>query len=1430
MERQLVEFVTYRGDRLFDGAVDVSWLIQDREKARLAAGAFVFHGPTYHGVDQQDVGIAHGHRLIDTANFALQVIKHCNGKEERPFTLAIAGYGTGKSHLATTLSVLLSEPSSACAQDILSNFKVADSDLHSSALRELADMQSPTLVVSLNGMGNFDLAAEFTRQIMHFLNAADIDATALDALRPRFKMAASLVQRLTEKEVEELINECGLINVSDIVKRLQEHDETVYSVAHDYLSRLGFSIRAIGDETVKDVIDTVCREYIGEGRAFSRLVVLFDEFGRYAEFATMRSQIAGSGVLQQLFEGIQTNADKATFIGFIQFDLNTYVQRMGQEYRNEILRVSTRYQSAEKAYLSINLETLLANLLEKKDQAVLDKYFDCEEEYGKSASFMRSINSWFPQSSNHRLWADSKEFHHIIRKGCWPLAPYASWLLFHLAAAGQHLQQRSALSLLNEAFSHHSKSMIPGFGWQLHATDIWSEDLERELLIAEEGGNRGAITSAYANVIAKVGQHLTAEEEKLLRSVVLASKLGLVAQNRSNATDALAALSGLSSHSAEKFLKSLEDERNVLSWDDRFNQFEIIGDTASRPQFLTFLRQKVADKYDAWSRAQLFLRRAGEFCADVLSDRICDFAEKHNISTKEWFFTSQIANLSELPRILQESIKEWHSAFSVDQFRGSIIYCYVEPENDLERVKVDTLKVLKNYARESGYRALPILVVFIHDGDGLVGQCLAELTVLDEDLNDQDRTRFGNLVGVHHQKCQDLLNSNLRDLIKQQQYAVFGNVEVASQRLDGVCCSIFEAVYPDVLPFPFDGFSTKQGNAAETCHSLTLDLLRGNLSYNEVMTKAVRDKNRANEVLKKCWQIFLQNGDVGQRPNQANVRAIFSAWENSLKAQGGFIPLAELLIIACRPPFGANIASAGLLLGVYLCARQKIFMVRTGESQYELSELNSDMLFRGKYLDLGKLYSLVLLPKEAEVDSEWDGFLDGWESVLEVSYLEQIRYLEQSTELKTRVSPPRAQVYRISLLETKAKDARFKLAAIDSKVNNAYERIESAKRNLNMHTLTFSAVKLKEVITQMQDDSLYPQSDIDRYKHEVDLICQWVIHNFDSWLAEQSPRGRTTKDASDFERFMRETALNLKKLGLSEQEDKVNSHTANSIRQINVLASAQSLAENIEGWLTEHNTSRAQRVADLRNDVDTAKENLKKVSDTLKIIHVPSLENVKIKLNDFIKAHKQREKELMKRLSSILDMSTSFVVSRIDEIQQKVDDLEKIFERCDSDIDTLRTMRRALNFYNDASIRLCDGSLSENSFTSLLSELNSKAKGISEDEPPWMPEDVMPLLHKRALKKREELGQRWLTDMENEFSSINTQDIAAANNLHSRLQKVPGYLTKIQHRRAKELQSDVEKHLNKLKVEWLLEKYRELDSKSQNSFLKAIGQELRATL
>jgi hypothetical protein len=150
-------------------------------------------------------------------------------------------------------------------------------------------------------------------------------------------------------------------------------------------------------------------------------------------------------------------------------------------------------------------------------------------------------------------------------------------------------------------------------------------------------------------------------------------------------------------------------------------------------------------------------------------------------------------------------------------------------------------------------------------------------------------------------------------------------------------------------------------------------------------------------------------------------------------------------------------------------------------------------------------------------------------------------------------------------------------------------------------------------------------------------------------------------------------------------------------------------------------------------------------------------------------------------------------------------------------------MRRALNFYKDSYIRLSDVNLSEDAFSTLNSELEDKSKEISDDEPPWMPDDIMPLIYKNVLLFREELGQRWLREIDKEVSEIEGMDIVTANNLFNRTQQAPVYLTKSQVQRVKNRQKSVEVYLNKLKVEWLLEKYRELDTQSQKTFLKAIG-------
>ena len=89
--------------------------------------------------------------------------------------------------------------------------------------------------------------------------------------------------------------------------------------------------------------------------------------------------------MQELFETVQANSNAVCFVGFIQFELSAYVKRIAPEYKNEILRYVTRYQFADRLYLSINLETLIVSLIEKKQPELLHKKFDNDASISESS-------------------------------------------------------------------------------------------------------------------------------------------------------------------------------------------------------------------------------------------------------------------------------------------------------------------------------------------------------------------------------------------------------------------------------------------------------------------------------------------------------------------------------------------------------------------------------------------------------------------------------------------------------------------------------------------------------------------------------------------------------------------------------------------------------------------------------------------------------------------------------------------------------------------------------------------------------------------------------------------------------------------------------------------------------------------------------------
>lgn len=1423
MTYELHELIRFRADKLFNGAVSIDWFGEDPKRARLAAEAFVFHGPRYHGVSQEDVGIEHGHRLLDTASFALSIVRRSYGIEDQPFTLAIAGYGTGKSHLGLALACLLSEPEGEVAQNVLASIQAADSAVGAEVRAILQEARKPCLVVALNGMKSFDLTTELTRQVIRQLKSRHLDTRALDELRPRFSQAATLVRMANEEIKAEVVAICNTNDTEEVIAALARQDELIYNLVHGVFAAKGMALTALRGESVRDIVDTSIDEYCGTDKPFQSLVILFDEFGRYTEFATMRSQIAGSGVLQDLFEGIQASNNAASFSGFIQFELNAYVQRIAAEYKNEILRYVTRYQTANRVYLSINLETLIANLLEKAEPGKLEYWFARPETKRESEMILHDIGGWFPQSRNHRLWTDVSDFHSIIRIGCWPLSPYSTWFLFHLAAAGKHLQERSALAILGQALDRLRDSPIPdGGGWSIAPVDFWSDDLQQELIGSEESGQQGAITLAYSSVEAKHGSSLSSDLLRILRAVVLASKLGLHAGDRNDAVKALSRLSGLANGKTASALELLEEEYNVVEWEEAFKQFDILGDAIPRTQFLSFVRRRAASSYDNRAKATLFASRAAAWC-DLLGNLECDFAEDNRITTREWRFQAVTSSLETFAMHVKLASDRWEQALQVDEPRGTVIYCYVEPDRDPSLVANDVSRILRTASKEKRVRALPILTVLICDEDGTIGDVLAELAVLDEEsLTEDDKVKFGNLIPAHKQKQLQVLRSQVDTLIKQRKYVTSFKEPLTCRRLDRAGTELFSRIYDNPLTFPFDGFSTARGNAADSCQELTRELLLGALDYDAVIGKPTKIKNRAVTVLKEKWGIFSKNGTVMTRPSYRVLRGITTKWDEMLASGERRLPLEKCLRDLCSPPFGANVASAGLVLGVFVAPRHEKLVVVRDEKQFAVSQWVQDGIFRGKFLDLSALNNIDLIMM-GEESSEWETLLDEWEQA--ESYFGKVECLKRALTIKDRIPVPPALGYREVHMEDAAKNAAKTILEMEEKQNDALNKIESGHERKNVSLIAWGAATLCGLIKQMDEERpRWEDQEIQALQPHVTRAKQDILQLFPEWLRYQVPRGDAPDAVGDFKhKMLRLFAGSLKTLELNNLVHELENHVAKVIRNAETAAEARQLVRDVRSWLLAHrDVFRTARVAEVRGLLDVGKEYASKLQGMSRRIQLEELAEVRTNLSQFQTQLKEAVERTVKRAEHLWKIRLC-TVEDLDGCLEEIESLVPAFEGCTNDLTDLHMMRQALRTYQEDYKQLADERLTWPQFDGLAHKLQDEAEQtIKEDDVPWLPSEVIQQFVEEIAKHRKEASSAWIDTIEADASGVSSFLAPDANRLHARACSPPAVLTEAHVKRLENVVAKVEARLDSLKIEWLLEKFKELSPLLRRKFIQMI--------
>jgi hypothetical protein len=1424
MIKSLNDFIKFRGDKLFNGAVNIDWLFADKKKAFDASKAFVFHGPDYHGVSQSVIGSDHGHKLQDTASFALSIIRRCYGIEEQPFTLAIAGYGTGKSHFGLTVANLIGNPVDQASNFILDGIKQADEKIGVQIASLIKDVNQPVLVVALNGMRSFDLASEMSSQIIRQLQGLGLNTRALEDLRPRFSQAVSLIKMAEGNDsiLGEILSACDVGSIETVLERLNNQDDETYRLVYGVFEKRNIKISSIGGESVRDVLEVSAREYCGPNKPFRSIVILFDEFGRYIEFATIKSHIAGSGVLQDLFEGIQAESSKVSFVGFIQFELNAYMQRVAPEFKNEMLRYVTRYQSANKVYLSINLETLIANLIEKHDKDYISSFLGSSKSKTDSKEILDNINKWYPVSKNHYTWTRSDVFHDIIRKGCWPLSPYSVWLLFYLAAAGKHLQERSVLALLDETFKRfQNKSFSDQSYFQLNPVDLWTDSLQHEFITSEEAGQQGAITHAYNTVIEKHRAQITELQQNILRAVVFSSKLSLKASNQTDAIRAISQLSGIEFNIAEETLRALLEEFNVIEWDESFKQYDIIGDAVPRSQFVSFLKNRVANSYTEVGRAVLFAIKATIF-NDKLKNIDTDFAEKNQITTQEWYFDSTVTNLENIPLQLKACIDNWTLSVEIDQARGSVFYCYVEPSRDIEVTERELRKLIKSYLSEINRSDQPILVVLLYDSDGTVGQSLAEISTLDDDLSAQDSMRFGNLVNAHKEKLREDLKSRIDGLLKERRYVTYTRADYSSMRLDRVASLLFEQSFSKPLTFPFDGFTTSKGNAAVTCHMLTRELMYGRLDWNSIMSKPAKDQNRATSVLRDAWGIFDKGGTVLNRPQNRIIRQITENWDQQLNDGEQRLPLYTAIQELCRPPFGANIASAGLLLSVYLAARHEKLSILKSDRLISISEWLNDDIFKGKFIDIKGLYDVSLV-FTGELASEWEIILEEWEHA--ESYSSIIDFYNKAIQLKNTTPLPPQKAYKVEYLNKNAEEAIRELKEYLDTLDVAVSKINEGVERNNLALIVYGGSEVSILYKKITSNlNKWDRNQLDEVSKHIENSRQITIHNFDSWLVKQKPNSGTPDEVGRFKhKMISKVGAGLVELNLPDLKEQLEKYTLKVIKDIEQITEARRFVQEVKGWLGSNlEAINLFRVAELRELLKTGKEYSSKLKKLYTRLDLDDIKNVQLLVVNRLEEISSAMQIAQDRALALWNTNIESL-DHLERLQTEVNALFNIYDRCPEDLDDLQVMRRTLRLFLQVYLSLDDELLTEEKFVELVKKLTIETESaLEEEEQPWDVNETISKFKDIILEHRQAKSSGWIESVLLEINSLEELPITDLNRLHNKISNPPAIITPKDHTSLVELRKVVDLRLGTMKVDWLIQMFNELPTELQKSFILKI--------
>lgn len=1409
---ELKNVLVFRDDLYFDGAVQADWFYSEKQLDAVAS-SFVFHGPSTHAVSKEDIG---GQGLMDTASFALHLAEKMNDPENlSPFTMPIAGYGTGKSHLAVTLSALLSgeEFNPVLHEKILTNLSRADKSI-ANKIRPL--VKNRHLVLTLNGMRDFNLHYELLRTAEKALRINHVHLDILAHLNRLKETALNFVNHSYSLLQEQFHTVAGKYNIftrendllTYLINNLDEQSSTAFQIVNEvYTDFNGHPIRLDEGVSASDILDTLLQECCGLHGQFDGIVILFDEFGRYLEYVSSNPVAAGDSALQQIFESVQNADGDIQFVSFIQSDIKSYLQRVDKT--SNISRYIDRYDAGEKIYLSSNLETIFANLLDHPDEKAFNQ--NVAARLNASSEKWRSLHSniqkWLPL---HGIWNNASDFQRIIVQEIYPLHPLSTYLLCSLT---DWLQSRSSLTLLSEKVREISDTELSNDRDLplIYPVELLKGSFFNELLSAEEQGRqRSQFCILLNNIFRRFDTKLNQAERNLLFANLILRICRFHFQSKSELCEALHYCTGLSSDIIQAALNTLENEYAVLSYDDRLVCYDFVADSVGATDFRNYIRS--AKMKVAFSASMLNQSDILDY-ADISRIVETDFGASHGIQTREWSFKQRIEPINNIDSgFVHDCVSQLRAATLPNMEKGLLVWVYASketPSSQIDHLQTVVSKIPSTYA---------IRMMMLDDADNALQDVILEYRVL-FDMPQSERSRYQRFYDAALEKAAERIRLQFSDLKAERKVVTEVGISPSPKRLKAYLTDVFEQVYPLAVPFDFEGFDVKtaSGNGYKNYFSIMRWILMDHMNFQILKAQTTDVRNRVESVMGQnglySWKALTKDFK-GTKPMQKAANAVYSYLEERLN-NDHIISFDQIIDQWTQAPYGMNEYSVFMMVGLFCEVYSFTSKLELEDSRYS-TDAWAELVIKDKRYDT-KLFAKTKL-RLIDITETLGQYRRLFQTISSNSDLQQVAVLAgKLTELTNEESVPEALQSDYALARMRIDEGLRSLRFYNDKMNLFHADIEAFSHNKNAYNALKTCKDVSLLMMNPPGNGVYSYNpdQIEEMKECVALCKANAESAFkDGWIKSQTCS--SIENLSGFRSFSKKVIDLFEYFAYSNEADEMKSQVEAEVDRIKLLMEQQSLLSDCKAFLDSSTIERGLTMKNLEALQERGNK-LLKVFDTFdyesdrrfRFSHQDMLR----RLEEIRSAMNQLKNELTQAWDAIYGIET---VDDAFRVRQQIAALLTC-GLTDKDREDFESIDKFIGkFLTDVQI-LLDCKDDPDAIDAAYQTLSDHYS--EEDELDFS--TLIESTYEERLNKLKELDQRWYK----QFLTIDlsTMDQHQLDQWKHDALPLPAFLSKETRLAAEALLQDIENALSKQRLEYILNLVSKLTPEEKVMLLKALS-------